>query len=111
MTKIISKILGAKAGKKEYREYMARAKKLPREYREMFGHIKDYIWSVSGSLDGSLPEFYGIIELFEQGVADGKKVIDITGEDVANFCDELTRDGKTWQNKMRDRLNAKVKQL
>ena len=111
MGKIIDTLVGARADKKEYREYMARVKKLPRDYRKMFDGIKDYVWTASGTLDGSLKELYGVIELFEQGAADGKKVLEITGKDVAAFCDELTRDSRTWQGKMREKLNAKVEKL
>jgi DNA-binding ferritin-like protein (Dps family) len=36
-----------------------------------------------------------LLDLFETGAADGKRVLDITGEDVAAFCDELLRHAKT----------------
>ena len=32
---------------------------------------------------------YELIELFEAGAADGRQVLEITGEDVASFADEL----------------------
>jgi len=32
-----------------------------------------------------------LIELFEVGEADGKHVLKVTGDDVAEFCDELIR--------------------
>ncbi|MDR2336546.1 MAG: DUF1048 domain-containing protein, partial [Candidatus Nomurabacteria bacterium] len=80
MGKIMEKIIGVRADKKEYREQMARAKRLPHTYREMFDNIKKYIWSV-GPLDGGLDILYGVIELFEQSAADGQKVREVTGED------------------------------
>jgi DNA-binding ferritin-like protein (Dps family) len=110
MAIIIEKIIGVKADKKKYREYMRRAKQLPKDYRAVFKEIKRYIWGAGGALDGSVDELYAIIELFEQAAADGKKVLDITGENVASFCDELLRDSKTWQDEMRRKLNKNVKE-
>jgi DNA-binding ferritin-like protein (Dps family) len=107
MTKIIEKIVGVRADKKKFRGYMARAKKLPRDYRVVFDEIKRYVWN-AGALDGSIDELYAIIELFEQAAGEGKKVLDVTGRDVASFCDELLRDSMTWQDKMRGRLNRDV---
>jgi DNA-binding ferritin-like protein (Dps family) len=105
---IIEKITGVKADKKKFREYMRRSKKLPRDYRTTFNEIKRYIWGAGGALDGSMDELYAIIELFEQSATDDKKVLDVTGKDVASFCDEFLMDTKTWQDKMRTKLNHKV---
>ena len=52
--------------------------------------------------------FVGIIDLFEEGAAEGKKVTDLTGEDVAVFCDDLVKDEKTWKDKYRKKLNDTI---
>ena len=52
--------------------------------------------------------FGGILDLFEEGAATGKKVTDLTGEDVAGFCDELVKDAKTWRDKYRTKLNDTI---
>ena len=33
----------------------------------------------------------GIVDLFEEGAALGKEVLDVTGSDVAAFCDDLMK--------------------
>jgi hypothetical protein len=38
----------------------------------------------------------GIIDLFEEGVALGKGVLEVTGSDVAAFCDDLIKDSRTY---------------
>lgn len=39
---------------------------------------------------------YDLIDLFEEGAADGKSVLEITGEDVAAFVDELLKNTRTY---------------
>ncbi|GAV12865.1 hypothetical protein PBN151_2798 [Paenibacillus sp. NAIST15-1] len=38
----------------------------------------------------------GIIDLFEEGAVLGKGVLEVTGSDVAAFCDGLIKDTKTY---------------
>lgn len=38
----------------------------------------------------------GIIDLFEEGAVLGKGVFEVTGSDVAAFCDDLIKDTKTY---------------
>ena len=51
---------------------------------------------------------YGLIELFESGAAEGKTVLEITGEDVAAFCDDLLRSVSTYTENWREKLNRDV---
>jgi DNA-binding ferritin-like protein (Dps family) len=51
---------------------------------------------------------YDLIELFESGAAEGKHVLEITGEDVASFCDELLRNAKTYTEDWRESLNRDI---
>jgi DNA-binding ferritin-like protein (Dps family) len=52
--------------------------------------------------------FNGILDLFEEGAAEGKKVTDLTGEAVAAFCDEMVKDSETWSDKHRAKLNDTI---
>ena len=52
---------------------------------------------------------YGLIDLFEEGVAEGKSVLEVTGEDVAGFVDELLKNTKTYTEDWRNKLNQKIK--
>jgi DNA-binding ferritin-like protein (Dps family) len=99
----IKKIVG---DKKEYRDQMARAETLPEDYRFVFKKIHGYIWRFAGG-DGSdmLKTQRELIDLFEIGAADGRNVLDITGVDVAGFCNDLLRDTKKWTDFYRQKLN------
>lgn len=107
MLELIKKMIG---DKKEYREQMARVEALPEDYRFVFEKIQGYLWSFAGG-DGSdmLKLQYELIELFEISAADGKQVLDVTGEDVAGFCDELLHDTKKWTDHYRKRLNRNIR--
>jgi DNA-binding ferritin-like protein (Dps family) len=65
----------------------ARSKALPTEYRNAYYAIQKYMWTAGGPTDWNEYKriFDGMLELFEQGAAEGKKVTDLTGEDVAAF--------------------------
>jgi DNA-binding ferritin-like protein (Dps family) len=51
---------------------------------------------------------YDLIDLFETGAAAGKRVLEITGDDVAGFCDELLKNAKTYAEDWRSRLNREI---
>lgn len=107
---IIEKIIGNLDDKREWKAMEARAKALPSEYRNAYNAIKKYMWTSGGPSDwkDSSRIFGGILDLFEEGAAEGKKVTDLTGADVADFCDELVKDAKTWKDKYRTRLNDTI---
>lgn len=106
MVKFIQKMIG---DKREYKEQMERVKALPEDYRFVFEKIHEYMWSFAGG-DGSdmLKTQYELIELFEISSVDGKHVLEVTGEDVAGFCDEFMRDTKKWTDYYRKKLNSKM---
>lgn len=104
------KMIGSLDDKREWRAMEARAKSLPSEYRNAYKAIQKYMWTAGGPTDwkDSSRIFVGILELFEEGAAEGKKVTDLTGEDVAAFCDDLVKDEKTWKDKYRKKLNDTI---
>ncbi|MFS0636875.1 DUF1048 domain-containing protein [Mesobacillus foraminis] len=107
---IFEKIIGSLDDKREWKAMEARAKSLPTEYRNAYNAIKKYLWTAGGPSDwkDSSRIFGGILDLFEEGAAEGKKVTDLTGKDVAAFCDELVKDEKTWKDKYRKKLNDTI---
>ncbi|WP_029501617.1 DUF1048 domain-containing protein [Lachnoclostridium phytofermentans] len=106
MIKLIQKMIG---DKKEYKEQLARVEALPEDYKFVFEKIQGYMWSFAGG-DGSemLKTQQELIELFEISAADGKHVLEVTGEDVAGFCDEFIRDTKKWTDNYREKLNRNM---
>ncbi|KUN74528.1 hypothetical protein AQJ46_03040 [Streptomyces canus] len=83
-------------GKKQWRAHMARVKALPQDYRIVYKEMQRYLFKV-GPVD--LPDgplLPGIVDFFEEGVAAGKGVLELTGNDVAAFCDDLVKDSPTF---------------
>jgi len=95
--------------KREYKEQMARVEALPKDYQYVFKKIQRHMWMfAAGSGYDMMKIHYDLIELFETGVADGKHVLDITGDDVAAFCDELMRNASTYTENWREALNHDI---
>lgn len=84
-------------GKKEWREHMARVKALPKDYQIVYKEIEKYLYKVGPvELTNGIGLLSGIVDLFEDGHIMGKDVLEVTGNDVAAFCDELIKDSKTY---------------
>ncbi len=82
--------------KREFNKMQERARALPEEYAYVYHKIQHYMWWHSWKHLGGIemdmtPIFADLLDLFETGAAEGKRVLDVTGEDVAEFCDELLR--------------------
>jgi len=75
----------------------------------VYGEIKKYLWRFTAG-DGMdiVAILKDLLDLFETGAADGKHALDVTGQDVAGFCDELLRNAKTYTEKWHDELNRNV---
>jgi DNA-binding ferritin-like protein (Dps family) len=96
--------------KRKYKQQEARVEALPEDYRTVYRQIQQYMWGYSrGSGMDMLPIFADLLDLFETGAAEGKRVLDVTGEDVAAFCDELLRNAKTSTGKQREALNRDIR--
>ncbi|WP_373485269.1 DUF1048 domain-containing protein [Acetobacterium malicum] len=84
-------------GKKEWRAHMARVKSLPQDYQIVYKEIQKYLFKVGPvELTEGTELLSGIVDLFEEGVTLGKGVLEVTGRDVAAFCDDLIKDSKTY---------------
>ncbi|HKL79058.1 MAG TPA: DUF1048 domain-containing protein [Mobilitalea sp.] len=107
MLDFINKLMG---DKKEYKEQMARVAALPEDYRFVYEKIQNYMWSFASSSGmDMLKTQYELIDLFEESVAENMHVFDVTGEDVAGFCDELICGNKLWIDSQRKKLNLGIK--
>lgn len=84
-------------GKKEWRAHMARVKALPKDYQIVYKEIQKYFFKVGPvELTSSTELLSSIVDLFEEGAARGKGVLEVTGKDVAAFCDDLIQDSDTY---------------
>jgi DNA-binding ferritin-like protein (Dps family) len=94
-------------GKKQWRAHMARVKALPPDYRIVYKEIQRYLFKVGPTdlLDGLL--LTGIVDFFEEGVAAGKGVLELIGDDVAAFCDDLIKDSRTYADIYQESISGK----
>jgi DNA-binding ferritin-like protein (Dps family) len=105
MSNFWTKVVGEK---KEWRSMEARADALPRDYRIVYGEIKQYLFRfASGDGMETLAVLKDILDLFETSAAEGKGALDVTGGDVAAFCDQRLR-GTSFMDKWRASLNRDV---
>ena len=96
-------------GKKEWRAHMSRIKALPKDYQIVYKEIQNYLYKVGPvELTNGIGLLSGIVDLFEEGVANGKGVLDVTGRDVAAFCDDLIKDSKTYFDIYQEAVDQKV---
>ncbi|WP_433217632.1 DUF1048 domain-containing protein [Microtetraspora malaysiensis] len=94
-------------GKKQWRAHMARVKALPSDYQIVYKEIQRYFFKV-GPIDlHDGPLLPGIIDFFEEGVAAGKGVLELIGNDVAAFCDDLVKDSRTYADIYQESISGK----
>ena len=82
-------------GKRQLRAHMARVRALPPDYQIVYKEIQRYLFKVGpvDVFDGRL--LSGIVDFFEEGAAAGKGVLELIGNDVAAFCDDLVSGSHT----------------
>lgn len=98
-------------GKKEWRAHVARVKALPKDYQIVYEEIQKYLYKVGPvELMESIDLLSGIVELFEEGALRGKVVLEVTGKDVAHFCDELIKDSSTISDQYQTAVNGVIKE-
>lgn len=93
-------------GKKQWRAHLTRVRALPPDYQIVYKEIQRYLFKV-GPVD--LPDgqlLSGIVDFFEEGVAAGKGVLELIGNDVAAFCDDLVKDSRTHADVSQDSLSG-----
>jgi DNA-binding ferritin-like protein (Dps family) len=96
-------------GKKEWRAHIARVKALPSDYQIVYKEIQKYLFKVGPiQLSEGTGVLSGIIDLFEEGAVMGKGVLEVTGSDVAAFCDDLIKDSKTYADIYQESVDQEV---
>jgi DNA-binding ferritin-like protein (Dps family) len=93
-------------GKKQWRAHMARVKALPPDYQIVYKEIQKYFFKV-GPVGLSDTLLSGIVDFFEEGVAAGKGVLELIGNDVAAFCDDLVKDSRTYADIYQESVSGK----
>jgi len=81
---------------------MARVKALPPDYQIVYREIQRYLLKVGGWRLLS-----GMVDFFEEGVAAGKGVLELIGNDVAAFCDDLVKGSRTCADIRQESVSGK----
>lgn len=96
--------------KRKYKVQMARVSALPEDYKYVYKKIQEQMWRfVAGDGYDMLEVQYQLIDLFEREAAAGKHVLDVTGEDVAAFVEELLKQTKNHKDDWKKKLNKDIK--
>lgn len=96
-------------GRRDWRAHVARVKALPQDYQIVYREIQKYFFKVGPvELTEGTGLLSGIVDLFEEGAALGKDVLEVTGSDVAAFCDDLIKDSKTYADIFQESVNLEV---
>ncbi len=105
IAKLAAKVIGET---RRWRDYKARAKKLPEPYHSAVAAIERYLMHAGGVVDGesaaSLLE--NLADLFEQSAADGTPIREIVGDDPVEFVEAFLRNYAEgdWRVQERQRL-------
>jgi DNA-binding ferritin-like protein (Dps family) len=94
-------------GKRQWRAHVARVKALPPDYQIVYQEMQKYLFKV-GPID--LPDgglLAGIVDFFSEGAAAGTGVVELIGNDVAAFCDDLIRDSRTYADVYQESISGK----
>lgn len=108
-------VVGELALKKRWRHLKARKQQLPESHRKAHDAVERYLMYSAGISDGAIVTAMAedLLELFEQGAADGTPVSAIVGDDPVEFAEEFARNYSegAWINKERARLNEAIQDI
>jgi DNA-binding ferritin-like protein (Dps family) len=96
---------------REYKAFEARAEKLPADYRAAWDEIKGHLFPYSDFTGRNLlPILDGALGLLEETAADGQRINEVLGDDIAGFCAALAggEGGRSYRDRWREQLNRNV---
>lgn len=95
-------------GRKQWKAHVARVKTLPQDYQIVYKEIQKYIFKVGPiELNGDIGLLTEILNFLEEGASTGKEVLEVTGTDVAAFCDALMEGSKTYADLYQESVHSK----
>jgi DNA-binding ferritin-like protein (Dps family) len=102
----ISKVVGEKG---QWREYKARVRQLPANYRAAVDALERYL-RYFGTGGGGTAIYEDLIDLFEQRAANGTPIREIVGEDPVEFIEAFVRNYPKgqWIIRERERLTNAI---
>ena len=89
MATFISKMIG---DKRRWRQYKARTKQLPENYRTAVEGLQRYLMYFGpGDSEGFMLMFEDLADLFEQAAADRTPIREIVGDDPVEFAEAFAK--------------------
>lgn len=109
MPAVFSKMIG---DKRRWRQYKARTRRLPENYRTAIDAVERYLMYHGGRGDrpGWASMLEDLAELFEQAAANGTPIREIVGDDPVEFIETFVQnypEGQ-WTSRERERLNNAI---
>jgi CubicO group peptidase (beta-lactamase class C family)/DNA-binding ferritin-like protein (Dps family) len=103
-----------KQEKAEYKRYKERIHALPKDYQIVMNEIENFLYIFASDRDSTmaiLKALRDVLELFESSVQEKKDVLDVVGEDVSGFCDDLLKEiqVQTWTEKRKEQLSENIR--
>jgi DNA-binding ferritin-like protein (Dps family) len=92
------------------RELNKRINALPGDYQVVFYEISKYVYQFASN-EADVPNMQiDILDMFETGAQENKDVLEIVGNDVIRFCDEILGaiPEQTWIGKMKADMNKSI---
>ncbi|GAB14976.1 hypothetical protein ARGLB_080_00400 [Arthrobacter globiformis NBRC 12137] len=104
----IEQVTGSLEQKKQYRQYKARVKQLPANYRTTLEALERYLTYFGAITKGEtlVKMLEDLADLFEQSAASGTPIPEVVGEDPVEFAETFLQNYSEgqWINKERKRL-------
>lgn len=110
---LLKLLVGDIDDKRAYYHMMKRVNALPKDYRYAYRKIQHYMNTV-GLPNGDmtifedLTMFLDLLVLFETSAAEGKKILDVIGNDFGHFSDEFMRASSTKPASQQKNLNKEI---
>ena len=106
ISKFISTVVG---DKRKWREYKARTRRLPANYRAAVEALERYL-NYFGTGGEGTAIYEDLIDLFEQSAASGTPIRDIVGDDPVEFIETFVRNYPKgqWVIRERERLTDAI---
>jgi DNA-binding ferritin-like protein (Dps family) len=108
----IEKVTGPIEQKRRYRQYRARTKGLPPNYRRAIEALERYLmyFGAVTRADILMSMLEDLADLFEQSAANGASIRAIVGEDPVEFAETFLQNYSEgqWINKERERLTRAI---
>jgi DNA-binding ferritin-like protein (Dps family) len=112
---MLETVVGELGLKKRWRQLKARKQQLPESHRKAHDAVERYLMYAAGIADGAILTAMAedLLELFEQGAADGTPVSAIVGDNPVEFAEEFATNYSegAWIKKERARLEDAIKTI